>query len=177
MSSLGQVLTVNVRWNDSWDNIWLAPSLTYTFLYPRLFCHPNGHCLGRGMKQQETEQRDQFFAFEFQKLWPWQRQNIWKRAGSVRREDFSTSHRLDKESLGFGEKKSRGGISGLGGWDFWVRTWGANSTGVKTRHCSCPQEIYKLAGKMLSRNKCNKVNWLLWQNIKEVDQSDLKIWE
>ena len=50
------------------------------------------------------EQRDQFFAFEFQKLWPWQRQNIWKKVESVRREVFLTPPRLDKDSLGFGRE-------------------------------------------------------------------------
>lgn len=34
----------------------------------------------RNETEEDRKQRDQFFAFEFQKLWPWQRQNIWKKA-------------------------------------------------------------------------------------------------
>lgn len=53
---------------------------------------------------EEREQRDQFFAFEFQKRWPWQRQSIWKKTTSVRREVFTTPASLDKDSLDFGRE-------------------------------------------------------------------------
>lgn len=72
----------------------------------------------RGMTQNKTEKRDPFFISDFQKPWPWQRQNIWKKAESVRKRDFSTSLRLGNDSLGFGEKKTLRKIRGLGG--LWI---------------------------------------------------------
>lgn len=106
-TSLGKVLTMNVKWLTVEITLDCSSLPNKHTPLPHT-CLPFHQLLSwqRDETAEYREHKDQFCAFVFQKIWPWQRQSIQKKAGCVRR-GFSTSPRLDKGSGGFGKEKSR----------------------------------------------------------------------
>lgn len=137
------------NWCHLWVRCWLwmwggmtvdLPPLSHSYT-PDFSAVPSAIVLTEGWNNQRQRTEESILWFWVSKTLALARTKYLEETRSVRRKGFATSPRLDKDSL-----------------DFSVGTWGADSTGEKTRHSTYPQEFTDTQGRYIQQTKV--IKWI-----------------